>query len=183
MAWTGHEPLLERWLAPSLTAEVPFREASHGLELSFQALGVGAAVLGWLGALFLYRNGRSELPARLQARFVRAWQVVYDKYYVDELYGATVVRGTLGLSRLLAWFDGRVLDAMVNAAAVATRGFAGIDAFIDRVFIDGAVNGVATLAGRSGRALRMLQTGRVQTYLYGALAGGLVLILLDFLIR
>jgi NADH-quinone oxidoreductase subunit L len=33
-----------------------------------------------------------------------------------------------------------------------------------------------------GRAIRRVQTGRIQTYLYGALGGALVVVLLNFLI-
>ncbi len=40
----------------------------------------------------------------------------------------------------------------------------------------------APLAG-AGRGLRHLQTGRVQTYLYGALGGALAVVLLNFLLR
>ena len=33
-----------------------------------------------------------------------------------------------------------------------------------------------------GRSLRRVQTGRIQTYLYGALGGALVVVLINFLI-
>ena len=182
-AWTGHEPLLERWLAPSLSAEVPFLEHSRALEFLFQALGVLAGAVGWFFAMVLYQGGENPLPARLKERFLGAWTVVYNKYYVDELYGATVVKGSLAFARLTAWFDGHVIDALVDLAATVGRGFAGIDNFIDKWFVDGAVNALAALTVDGGRALRRLQTGRIQTYLYGALAGGLAVILLNFLIR
>ncbi|HUK66252.1 MAG TPA: NADH-quinone oxidoreductase subunit L [Anaeromyxobacteraceae bacterium] len=181
--WTGHEPLLERWLSPALTSEIPFLEKAPSLEFVFQGLGILAGAVGWFFAMLLYKDGRSTVPARLKARFLSAWTVVYNKYYVDELYGLTVVRGSLALARLCALFDGHVIDALVNLCATIGRGFAGIDDFIDRWFVDGAVNAVAALTVDGGRALRRVQTGRIQTYLYGALAGGLAVILLNFLIR
>jgi NADH-quinone oxidoreductase subunit L len=49
--------------------------------------------------------------------------------------------------------------------------------------VDGAVNLVADATIAAGRSLRRVQTGRIQTYLYGALAGALVVVLLNFLIR
>jgi NADH-quinone oxidoreductase subunit L len=44
------------------------------------------------------------------------------------------------------------------------------------------VNAVANVTIGGGKALRKIQTGRVQTYLYGALAGGLAVIVLNFLV-
>ena len=70
----------------------------------------------------------------------------------------------------------------MNAVGAVTRGLARIDGLIDTYLVDGAVNAVAVLIGEAGKSLRRLQTGRIQTYLYGALAGGLVVILLNFLI-
>src|SRR6266478_2362396 len=117
--WSGHEPLLERFLAPSLPAaeNVPFRETSHAIEWLFQAIGVGIAGFGWITARALYLDARSTVPERLKAVFPRTWALVYNKYYVDELYQATVVRFSLWLSRALYWFDQNVIDGIVNAVA------------------------------------------------------------------
>jgi len=182
MLWTGHAPAFEHWLEPVL-AEVHFAEAGHGTEWLFQALGVTAAVVGWLFARALYRDARSQAPARLKARFARAWQVVYDKYYVDELYGAAVVRPVTGLARIFSWFDGRIIDGLVNLAGLLGRFASAISDVIDRYGVDWAVNGVASMTRGAGRALRHVQTGHIQTYLYGALGGALVVVLLNFLIR
>ena len=182
MLWTHHEPLFERWLAPVL-AEVTFRETGHGTEWLFQALGVAAAFAGWLGARALFKDGTSPVPAQLRERFARAWQVVYDKYYVDELYAAAVVRPTRGLAALCSWLDVHLIDGLVNLAGVLARPASALSDLIDRTFVDGAVNGVADATRGAGRALRRLQTGQIQTYLYGALGGALVVVLLNFLIR
>jgi NADH-quinone oxidoreductase subunit L len=182
-AWSGHEPLLERWLAPALTAEVRFAEKPHALEYLFQAIGVGAGAVGWFFAMLLYKDGRSRVPAQLKERFLGAWTVVYNKYYVDELYHLVVIRPSLAWSRALGWFDGHILDAIVNLAGAVTRAFARLDGLIDTYVVDGAVNAVAVVTAEAGRSLRRIQTGRVQTYLYGALAGGLAVILLNFLIH
>jgi len=86
-------------------------------------------------------------------------------------------------ARFLSWFDGHVIDWLVNFAGWITRLFANVDGAIDKYLVDGAVNAVAAATIESGRALRHIQTGRIQTYLYGALAGGLAVVLLNFLIR
>ena len=181
-AWTHKAPLLEHWLEPVLLAKVPFTAKPHVLEYLFQAIGVGAGFVGWIAARALYKDARSEAPARLKARFEAAWTVVYNKYYVDELYDLAVIRPSLALGRLFSFFDGRVVDNVVHLAGWIGRKVGELDDAIDRYVVDGAVNAVANATLEGGRALRRIQTGRVQTYLYGAVAGGLAVIVLNFLI-
>jgi NADH-quinone oxidoreductase subunit L len=184
--WTGTAPLFERWLEPVLApaAElIRFRETGHATEWLFQLLGVLAATVGWLSARALYKDGRSELPARLKERFARAWTVAYQKYYVDELYAFLVVNPTVRLAGLLSWIDKRIIDGLVHLVGATGRLVANLDGAIDRVLVDGAVNAVAAGTAGLGRSLRRIQTGHVQTYLYGALGGALVVVLLNFLIR
>ncbi len=182
-AWTGSAPILEHWLEPALPAIVKFAEASHSTEFLFQAIGVGAGVIGWFFARMLYKDNKSQVPAQLLERWKRAWTVVYNKYYVDELYQATVLRGSVGLARALSWFDKNLIDGIVNLAGAVTRVFANIDGVIDRYLVDGAVNLVAGSALSAGSILRRVQTGRIQTYLYGALVGAIAIVLLNFIIK
>ncbi len=65
----------------------------------------------------------------------------------------------------------------------AVRLLGRLDGAIDRYVVDGAVNAVADGTVGAGRSLRRIQTGHIQTYLYGALGGALVVVLLNFLIR
>jgi NADH-quinone oxidoreductase subunit L len=183
--WSGHEPLLEKFLAPSLPAaeKVPFAHASHGEELLFQFLGVAIAALGWIAARTLYLDARSEAPARLKETFARAWAVVYNKYYVDELYGATVVRFSLFLANVLYWIDQNVIDRFVNFMGWLGRTVAYLDAAFDKYVVDGAVNGLADLIMNGGHTLRRVQTGHIQSYLYGALGGAIVFVIVQYVIR
>jgi NADH-quinone oxidoreductase subunit L len=183
MAWTGSAPILEHWLEPALPAVVKFAEASHSTEFLFQAIGFSAGIIGWLAARVLYKDGKSQVPAQLLERWKGAWNVVYNKYYVDELYQATVLRGSVALARVLSWFDSHIIDALVNLAGAITRVFANIDGVIDRYLVDGAVNFVAGSTLSAGRVLRKVQTGRIQTYLYGALVGAIAIVILNFLIK
>jgi len=84
-----------------------------------------------------------------------------------------VVRGSLVFARILSWIDSRLVDGVVNLAGAVTRLFANLD---------GPSTSVLTHIA-AGRGLRRVQTGRIQTYLYGALAGALVVVLLNFLIK
>jgi NADH-quinone oxidoreductase subunit L len=181
-AWTHTAPLLEHWLEPTLLAEVPFAHVDHIWEYAFQGAGVLAATIGWLAARALYKDGLSDVPARLKARFERAWTVVYNKYYVDELYAFIVLKPSVALARSLSRFDGSVIDGLVNFVGAIGRFLGRFDAGIDKYLVDGLVNAVANATWGFGRQLRHVQTGRIQTYLYGALGGALVVVLLNFLI-
>jgi NADH-quinone oxidoreductase subunit L len=182
-AWTHRPPVLEHWLEPVMVGEVKFADLPHTLEYVFQGLGVLAATVGFLAARALYKDARSEVPAKLKARFEGIWSVVYNKYYVDELYAGTVIRFSLWIARAFSGFDGRVIDGAVNFAGAVGRTLGRVDAAIDHYLVDGAVNAVANATIGVGRSFRTLQTGRIQTYLYGALGGALVLVLLNFLIQ
>jgi NADH-quinone oxidoreductase subunit L len=185
-AWgTGHEPALERWLAPSLPAaeHVKFAEPGRATEYLFQFLGLAIAALGWFAARVLYLDNQSTVPARLKELFPRAWSVVFNKYYVDELYDATVVRGSVVLSRILYWLDQNLIDGLVNFMGFLGRSVAYLDSAIDRYVVDGAVNGIASLTWNSGKQLRRLQTGHIQSYLFGALGGAIAFVIIQYVIR
>jgi NADH-quinone oxidoreductase subunit L len=181
----GHEPILEQWLAPALPAAhgVAFAERPHWMEFAFQGIGVLAGAVGWFFAMLLYKDAKSTVPATLKERFSGIWTVIYNKYYVDELYAATVVKGSVGVARVFSKFDGSVIDGIVNFVGWLGRLAGRLDAAIDKYLVDGLVNAVAHAFLGMGRAFRSVQTGRIQTYLYGALGGALVVVLLNFLIQ
>ena len=45
------------------------------------------------------------------------------------------------------------------------------------------MNGLGSLTWNSGRALRRVQTGHIQAYLYGALGGAIVFVIIQYVIR
>jgi len=181
-AWTHRAPILEHWLEPVMVGRVTFAELPHVLEYVFQGLGVLAATLGFLAARALYKDGKSTVPASLKARFGGLWTVVYNKYYVDEAYAWLVLKPSVAVARAASRFDGSVIDGLVNFAGAIGRFLGRVDAAIDRYLVDGAVNAIAAATLGVGRSFRSIQTGRIQTYLYGALGGALVVVLLNFLI-
>jgi NADH-quinone oxidoreductase subunit L len=183
MAWTHRAPLLEHWLEPALSAAVTFAEKPHWMEFAFQGIGVLAGTVGWFFAMLLYKDARSAVPATLKERFSGFWTVVYNKYYVDELYAAVVVAPSVWVGRMFSRFDGSVIDGIVNLAGAVGRFLGRVDAAIDTYLVDGAVNAVAAATIGLGRSFRTVQTGRIQTYLYGALGGALVVVLINFLIQ
>ncbi len=91
------------------------------MELVLTGASVGAAALGFGLAWLLYFK-RPELPARITATLGGVYELVRDKYRIDELYAAVFVLPLIEGSRLL-WrgVDVGVIDATVNNAARGAR--------------------------------------------------------------
>jgi NADH-quinone oxidoreductase subunit L len=121
------------------------------------------AVAGILTARHFYLR-HPELPNRLAARWRGAYSLLYNKYYVDELYDSTVTRGTFAAGRGLLSFDTRVVDGAVNGSAALTRIASWFSHMSDKYVVDGAVNFLAWTAGRASFLIRRIQTGLVQNY-------------------
>jgi NADH-quinone oxidoreductase subunit L len=76
---------------------------SARLELALSAVAMGVALLGWFAAYRFYRE-KSTVPARLVEAYPASYKILANKYYVDEIYGAAVVKPLLGVSRyFLEW--------------------------------------------------------------------------------
>src|SRR6185436_17673786 len=99
------------------------------------------------------------------------FEAIQNKYWVDEIYQATFIAWALRLRLILADMDRWVVDGIVNGASVLGRGAAWVTGAIDKYLVDGAVNYVAEGTLSLGNRLRKVQTGRVQSYVYGHLGG------------
>jgi NADH-quinone oxidoreductase subunit L len=104
-------------------------------------------------------------PQRLAGRFAFAYQVLLNKYYVDEFYDAFIVRPVMWGMNALWTVDTLIVDGIVNGSASFTRLYANWSGILDRLVVDGSVNGVAVLVQSGARAFRLMQTGLVQNYL------------------
>lgn len=105
------------------------------------------------------------------------YRILYNKYYVDELYWAVFVRGTLLLARIGAWFDATIVDGIVNGAARVTVAISWLEGLFDNRIIDGAVNVIADRTYDLGSRLKRVQTGSINAYLY-VIVGTVTLVLL-----
>jgi NADH-quinone oxidoreductase subunit L len=112
------------FLAPVIGAKSA-EGGSAQLELTLSAVAVGVALVGWLLAYLFYRE-RSIVPARLTGALPHGYKLLSNKYYVDEIYGATVVKPLLGVSRyFLGWVvEAGVLGGLATLLAGGVR-FAG----------------------------------------------------------
>src|SRR5262249_22599717 len=151
-------PALEHWLEPTLAPSLELvekRTAESGTvwEWTLIFASVGVAFLGWFIARTLYKDARSTVPQKLAAAFPNLYRVVYNKYYVDEFYEATVLRGVRLLARAFAVFDNQVIDGVVNSVAAVSRFACEIQGAVDKHLVDGAVNAVADSVVRTGNRL------------------------------
>jgi NADH-quinone oxidoreductase subunit L len=124
---------------------------SEGLELSLMVVSSIVALVGIGLAAFIWLK-RREIADRVAATFPGVYRLLLNKYYVDEVYDATIVQPIRIVSQEGLW--------------------RGVDVHI----IDGAVNGTASIIDGSSSLLRRLQSGSVRAYA-GSLFLGVVLIL------
>lgn len=143
---------------------------------------LGVALGGLLLGYIVYRDFRVDQVDPLKRMLGPVWTLLYNKYYVDEFYGATVIAFTRGFAKFLYWFDDLwVIDPIVDGIGRLSVWWAGVLAAFDHFIVDGAVNGAGWMADRSGRVLRNIQDGHVQVYLLVAVVVLTVWILLEAL--
>ena len=107
-----------------------------------------ASVLAIVGIFFAYsRYHRDELPDESRG----VWKTMLNGYYVDELYGRTIVMPGKAAAQASADFDAKA--------------------------IDGAVNGVGSVVKQAATWAKTLQTGQVRVYGLGILGGAVVMVL------
>jgi NADH:ubiquinone oxidoreductase subunit 5 (subunit L)/multisubunit Na+/H+ antiporter MnhA subunit len=139
------------------------------------ALSTGAVVWAF------YEYHAFEALHGLTERFRLAgagYNFVENKYYLDALYTDTIVYSIKSpVARAGYWFNQKVIDGVVNGAAIVARYAAQfVYDVIDQEVVDGAVNGAGFTAEGGGSVLRTLQTGRVQQYAAAFFGLGVVVI-------
>jgi NADH-quinone oxidoreductase subunit L len=144
---------LEHWLEHTITAVHP---AEFNLGLAAAALLL--AVAGLLLAYLVYGRKpaqRAQASDPIAERVPGLFRQLANKWWVDEIYHTTFVRGFQGLSAFLAQP-------------------------VDQGLIDGIVNGFGSLSHSAAQGLRKLQTGFVRSYALMVLVG--VVVILSYLI-
>src|SRR5438876_2765847 len=148
--WLMRGPL---WLLAALTVLVGIglvgAEGHDATPAWLVPLSIGLAFAGFALAWAMYQRGAID-PARVATVLGPLDYLARRRYGIDALY-AGLYRGLiLGFSRLIGW--------------------------IDRYIVDGVLNVLSALTLRGGQALRGIQSGRAQDYVYGVAFGMLLLI-------
>jgi NADH-quinone oxidoreductase subunit L len=123
---------------------------SATLEFVMMAVSVVIALIG-IGIAYLFYIKNPALPKLAAERWKRLYKLVFNKYYVDELYEILFI------------------DSLKNLGTGLWKGF-------DDFVIDGTINGTAYLIGLLSGAMRKIQTGLVQNYAFSMIIGGIVLV-------
>jgi NADH-quinone oxidoreductase subunit L len=145
-----HAHWLEGFLGP-VVGESTVRELPAGTEWGLMATSVVLALIGTFVAVSRFTK-KPDL-----AEPTGFGKVLANKWYVDELYNALVVRPLDLLAQFLV--------------------------FIDKNIIDGIVNGVGRLIQYSSRQLRLLQSGQVGGYVLLMVVGIIVLFLVELFVK
>ena len=125
-----------------------------GTEWGLILISVAVALLGiYIAYMFYLRN--PQIPHTLVARFPWLYKLLYNKYYVDEIYNAFFVR------------------PLVRGSEIVYDNF-------DLKVIDGAVNGSGSIANFTGKILSYLQSGIIKDYAWIFLVG--VILFLGYLL-
>jgi NADH-quinone oxidoreductase subunit L len=141
------------------------------------------ALLGiFLGYLIYGRQPatRADAPDPISHLQPRTFRFLHHAYFIDALYAATFVRLTRWLGYLADILDRFLFNGVVQVVSFAVLALAWLDSFVDNYIVNlGFDTGWRTIS-TSGRALALLQGGRVQAYLryIGLALVGLVIFLL-----
>jgi NADH-quinone oxidoreductase subunit L len=138
-------------------------EISWWGEMGLMGLSVFVGLLGIFVAYRFYVKA-PDIAENLARRFAGPHRVLSNKYYVDEIYDATFIAGTMASARGLWTFDARVVDGAVNGTGWLTMISAWFSHLIDKYVVDGTVNLVGAVLEESSFVLRRVQSGLVQNY-------------------
>ena len=129
-----------------------FPTLEHPEDFALVAISVAAGLTGIGIAYVMYvkKPGLADSAARSLGWIYR---VVYNKYYVDEIYEAVIVKPLVNGSRALLW---RVVDAGL---------------------IDGTVNGIGARSIGLGGLLKLFQSGNIRSYATWVVFGSVILVI------
>jgi len=123
---------------------------SISMEWTLILISVVVALLGIYIAYVFYLK-KPAIPHDIVRRFPGVYKLLYNKYYVDEIYNAVIV------------------NPLVKGSEIVYDHF-------DLAVIDGAINGSASATGFFGRLLSTLQTGFVKDYALVFLLGAVIIL-------
>ena len=153
--------------------------ASEGFDVPVMLTGLGFALAGVIVAYFVYFRDDETQQARDRVRIPALWPLLEHKYYLDDLYLATLINPIKGpIARAVDWSNSYIIDGIVNGAGVVARLVARfVYGDLDQKGIDLAVNTAAIVTGSAGEQTRRLQTGKVQQYAAMTVAGAVLLVI------
>jgi len=143
----------------------------YGLMIVSVAIALGGIWLAYV--IYLKREGAAD---RMAASWPRAHNLLYRKYYMDEIYDALFVNRTKDLASTLGAFDRTVIDGLgVDGSAWFTRFLSRVSIWWDTWIVDGLVNLSARIIWIFSFPVRLVQNGLVQSYAMVIVVGVLLM--------
>jgi NADH-quinone oxidoreductase subunit L len=145
-----HGNLFHNWLAPIFkTAELKllhYGSHSHFEELLLMIVSVVAAAGAIFYARFVYLK-KPEIAEKTVSKFKGIYNILLNKYFLDEVYDAAVVNPIVKGSEKFLW------------------------KIADNKIIDGFINGLAKLIDKISGVIKKMQTGIAQSYAFVMVLG------------
>jgi NADH-quinone oxidoreductase subunit L len=136
---------------PGGFAAFVYTEAPHEFEFFWDiavlstVLAGGGAVVGWI-----FWSGDAYPARRAGELFRPIYNLLYNRYYIDDIYQFAIDRVVLAIGAVLAWFDRNIVN-------------------------DTAVDGSAGLGVFGGFVMKFAQTGRLPNYALAIVTGVILL--------
>ncbi len=155
--WTMTVPLVILAVIATFCGLIPFGHyvtwngLSYDIHINWAVAGVSlaVAVVAILIATRMYRK-ENPLPEKMRRAMPNLWRWSRNRFYWDELYMSITHKIIFDrVCRPIAWFDRHV--------------------------IDGSMNGLAAITNKASYAIRGLQSGNAQSYVWIYLLGALLL--------
>jgi NADH-quinone oxidoreductase subunit L len=119
--------------------------------------------LGWW--IYGAKSPAADEPDALEKAIPPVWAVLRDKFYIDELYGATVIAFYGWWAKVADWVDREIWGDMVATVTFLFSRWARLNRFLDANIVDGAFDKGCEEIATGGGLLARVQTGRGQMYL------------------
>ncbi|HOV92308.1 MAG TPA: NADH-quinone oxidoreductase subunit L [Candidatus Kapabacteria bacterium] len=157
--WFSDKPnFIENFLHPifndaNTVLAMNLESGAHTGEYILMLVSIAIAVLGiWLAYRWYYYDAKWSTPRRLVTNFNTAFKILFNKYYLDEIYFRGIVDPIFATAKSFLW------------------------KFVDVKVIDGVINGTASLTTYLGSQVRKIQTGFAQSYAVYMIAGAVIIL-------
>jgi NADH-quinone oxidoreductase subunit L len=151
-------------------------EAASGNSMEYLLMLLSVAIAcGGIWLAYRWYIQRPEVPGKIAAASPFLYRLLYNKYYVDQIYDAMFVNRMKDLALTLGGFDVGVINGLgVDGTGWLTRVTSRISGFWDSWVVDGLVNLAARIVWVFSFPARILQNGRVARYALFMLIGVLI---------
>jgi NADH-quinone oxidoreductase subunit L len=166
-----------KFLEPVIAKHAEASEAVASSAAVDWVLMLASVFIACFGIWLAYRwyIQRPEVPDKIAAASPFLYKLLYNKYYVDQLYDAMFVNRIKDLATTLGAFDLTFINGLgVDGAGWVTRIASRISAIWDSWIVDGLVNLAARTVWLFSWPVRMLQSGRVARYALFMVVGVLI---------